>query len=58
MTEMWQKIPGFDKYEISNYANIKNIIKNKRLSPHIKNSYYSISLFDNNGKRKGCLLHQ
>jgi len=58
MTEIWKKIPGFDKYEISNYANIKNIIKNKILNPHIKNSYYSIALFDNNGKRKGCLLHR
>lgn len=56
--EVWKNIPYFSKYQISSYGNIKNIINNKLLKPHIKNSYYSVSLFDDTGKRKGMLIHR
>jgi len=56
--EVWKNIPYFSKYQISSYGNIKNIINNKLLKPHIKNSYYSVALFDDTGKRKGMLIHR
>ena len=56
--EVWKTIPNFSKYEISNCGNIKNVINDKLLTPHIKNSYYSVALFDDVGKRKGMLIHR
>ena len=56
--EVWKPIPYFSKYQISSYGNIKNVIKNKLLKPHIKSSYCSVALFDDNGKRKAMLIHR
>jgi hypothetical protein len=55
--EVWKTIPYFSKYKISSYGNIKNI-NNKFLKPHVKNSYYSVALIDDTGKRKGMLIHR
>ena len=56
--EVWKTIPYFNKYQVSSYGNIKNIINNKLLKPHIKKSYYSVNIFDDSCKRKGMLMHR
>ena len=54
--EDWKSIPEFSRYEISTEGNIRSIYRT--LKPHIKNGYYSIALIDNDGKRRGMLLHR
>jgi hypothetical protein len=55
--EIWKNIPNFDLYQASNYGNIKNIKKNKILKLSLINSYYSISLYNNDNKRLCKRVH-
>lgn len=49
--EIWKNIPNYDLYQASNYGNIKNIKKNNILKLSLINSYYSVSLYNNDNKR-------
>ena len=57
MEEIWKPIEGFDSYEISNLGNVKNIKKDKELKKQL-NKYYSVGLYDNNGKCHKKLVHR
>ena len=42
--EFYRYIPGFPKYRVSNYANIKNDEKNEYITPRLNGEYYIIRL--------------
>jgi len=50
--EIWKKIEGFDKYELSNMGRIKNIELNNIFTGSFRNNNQKVVLIDNNGKQK------
>lgn len=58
----WRKIPGYDKYLVSNTGLVKNSITNKLLADRTVNSYKYISLYYNVDegklKAKSMYLHR
>lgn len=57
--EEWKPIIGWEnKYEVSNYGNVRNINTNKYIIGDINNcGYYRVSLYDN-GKSKKYFRHR
>ncbi len=64
MKKEWQKIKGFQDYEISNYGEIKSFNDYHKKEPRLLNpsnidyGYTLVSLTNNHGKRKTCLVHR
>jgi hypothetical protein len=50
--EIWKKIEGFDKYELSNMGRVKNIELNNIFTGSFRNNNQKVVLIDNNGKQK------
>jgi len=42
--EIWQKISGYEKYEVSTFGNIKNIKTNKILAKTLRSGYHRVKL--------------
>ena len=52
--KQWNTIPGFSKYEINQFGEIRNIETSKILKPILKNKKYSrlyVTLIDDNGNK-------
>mgnify|MGYP002671972354 CR=1 FL=1 len=60
--EEWKTIPWANKYQVSNYGNIRHVYKKAKphlLTPSIKpTGYLEIGLKTNDGKRKWALVHR
>ena len=51
MEEKWKQIPGFSKYEVSTFGQVRNIKTGRIHKQSLKNSgYYNIRLYDDNGE--------
>ena len=59
VAEIWKQMSNFENYEISNLGNLRNFKTKKHLSlkPN-KYGYITISIADNNRKRKSCRIHR
>ena len=57
MEEEWRKIEGYDNYSVSNYGQVKSLIKNCILNPRIINGYHCVRLYKNN-KYKEFKVHR
>lgn len=62
MIEIYKPIQGFPNYQVSNLGNIKSINyrhtnKEKVLNPSLRNSYYSVQLYNENGLKR-CNIHR
>jgi hypothetical protein len=55
--EIWKPMPDFEKYEISNMGNIRNIFTKRNHKLHIKNGYY-YCYFTDNGKMRAFRVHR
>jgi len=55
--EVYKNIEGFDKYQVSNKGNVKNITTNNILSKNLKMGYHYVHLTDNNIKGRSKRLH-
>jgi hypothetical protein len=58
--EDWSRIPGFPRYEVSNYGRIFNRVHQMFMKPSAANAQglLKISLIDENEIRRSCSLHQ
>jgi len=57
-TEIWNKIEGYENYEVSTFGNVRNITRNILLKLSKKGNYYSIGLTDKNKSRKLFRVHR
>lgn len=61
MKQIWKKVEGFSKYEISNDGCLRNAITGIRLNPAVRSStcgYLSTTIPDDNGKKKHVNIHR
>ena len=56
--EIWKTIKDFPNYEISNFGNVKNSIKNKLMTRSIRKNGYCVVKLSNNGISKECKVHR
>jgi len=57
--EQWKIITGFEKYEVSNFGNVRNSRTKRILSQHIyKDGYNTVMLFDDDLKQKRMRVHR
>ena len=58
MEELYRMIEGYEKYEISNFGNVRNKKTGKVLSPSVNGKgYYNVDFY-NNGTRKNHKVHR
>jgi len=57
-TEIWNKIEGYENYEVSTFGNVRNIKTNNLLRLSKKGNYYYIGLTDKNKNRKLFRVHR
>ena len=58
MIEKFIIINGFDHYAISNFGRIKNVRKNRILTPVLSQSGYLTYVFCQDGRKKGFRIHR
>lgn len=56
--EIWKRVKGFSNYEVSNFGNVKNSIKNKLMTISIRKNGYCVVKLSNNGISKECRVHR
>lgn len=56
MDEIWQSIPGFEEFWVSNMGNVKSI--NGPLRPMMHRKGYLTVDYTKRGKRKGMMVHR
>lgn len=56
--EVWKPISNFNKYEVSNFGNIRNSHTKKILVPCEKGGYLCVSLIGDNKERKSLKMHR
>lgn len=56
--EIWKTINKFEKYEISNFGNLRNKITKNILKPSIKSGYLCLCIGNDNGYRKSVKIHR
>lgn len=58
MQEIFTNINGYDKYQISNFGNVKNVIRNRLLTSNkLKNGYYVVRIPNNDKKAETLYIH-
>ena len=56
--EIWKTIKDFPNYEVSNFGNVKNSIKNKLMTISVRKNGYCVVKLSNNGISKECKVHR
>lgn len=56
--EIWETIRNFSKYEVSTYGNVRNKDTKKNLKCCLKGGYPSLTIQNDEGKRKPCKAHR
>ena len=59
--EIFKEIEGYERYQVSNFGNIKSFAKNKDgklLKPSNRNGYLSVELVNGEGKGKRFSIHR
>ncbi|CAH6421484.1 HNH endonuclease [uncultured virus] len=58
-SEIWKDIKGYeDRYQISNFGNVKSLLSKKNLNKKIQNSYYVVHLTNINKIDKYLKIHR
>jgi hypothetical protein len=56
--EEWKRIKNFPKYEISNFGFVRNIKRNKFITPFITGGYLRVTLYNNDIKQRKLFIHR
>ena len=56
--EVWKVIEEFPNYEVSNFGNVRNSIKNKLMTISIRKNGYCVVKLSNNEISKECKVHR
>lgn len=56
--EIWKTIENFPNYEVSNFGNVRNSIKNKLMTISVRKNGYCVVKLSNNGISKECKVHR
>jgi hypothetical protein len=57
VNEEWSRIKNYNNYMISNFGHVKNIRRNRQLTPVKVAGYYTAQLCRKNGKKKRFRIH-
>lgn len=58
MTELWRKVNGFPRYEVSNSGKVRNAETGLVLKPVVCKGYCIVSLSDDTHKQKNLKVHR